>query len=332
MLSNAQHHLTYSESGRLAYMWFVTQDAGVASSGSLPPGLLHPPKILFDGPRTLGYDGPIPGAYPFWRDPAYWLSGIKPKLSLNEIFSALLQNLRGSYYSPYLHNYSGLVAGMVCGLWLSLKRAPDRPGKKALRVAVPLVWAGVGFMSYALVHVEQRYVGGFFLVLFVCAYAVLWLPFYASGTPLDNTVASTVLATVALSVLLPVVSSVPVWGARFASDIVGGRFFASYDDLHAAQELARMGLRPGDKLASVGPAFREYFLRVGRFRSVAEVPDDQVNLFWKLDGEGRARLFKQLSAAGIKAIVADGNSPRAELDTWTRLGTSRFYAHLLNAP
>jgi hypothetical protein len=287
---------------------------------------------LFDRPTVLGFDGPIPGTYPLWRDPAYWLSGIKPKFNLKQDFFVLLKNLRSGYYSPYLHDYSGLVAGMLCGLWLSLKRVPDRLWKAASRVAVPLVWASAGFMIYALLNVEQRYIGGFFLVFFVCAYSAVWLPPRASGEPPGHRASSLVLATVALSVLLPVVSSLPRWTARFASDVVRARFFASYDDLHAAEALDRMGLRPGDKLASVGAPFQEYFLRVGRFRCVAEVPNDQVNLFWQLDADGRAQLFKQLSAAGIKAIVAGGNSPRAELDTWTKLGTSNFYAHLLNAP
>jgi hypothetical protein len=194
--------------------------------------------------------------------------------------------------------------------------------KAASKLAVPIIWAAAGFMSYALLYVEPRYVGGFFLLLFVCAYSAVWLPLQASSNPHDHRASSLVLATVALSILLPLVSSVPKSAATF---------FAPDEHLQAAKALARMGLRSGDKLASVGAPYGEYFLRVGRFRCVAEVPDDQVSLFWQLDDVGRAQLFKQLSAAGIKAVVA-GNAPQMETDTWSELGSSGYYVHLLNAP
>jgi hypothetical protein len=331
-LSRTYGHPTYSESGRLTYAWFVAQDADVTWSGPIPQGLAHPPKILFERPTVLGYDGPIPGAYPLWRDPAYWLSGMNPKFHVIQDLSVLLKNLLGEYYFPYLRDYGGLVAGLLCGLWVSRKSAPDGLRKAASRVSVPVVWACAGFVSYALVYVEQRYLAGFFLVLVVCAYSAVWLPDRGGGPPASHRVSSVALAIVALSMTLPLVSSAPLTAAWFASDVLHGRYFASDDDLHAAETLAGMGLRPGDKLASIGAAFNESFLRVGRFRNVAEAPDDQVNLFWQLDGERRAQLFKRLSAAGIKAIVAGGNSPRAELDTWTKLGSSNYYARLLSTP
>jgi hypothetical protein len=93
-LSKAQGHLTFSESSRLAYIWFITGDAGLHWSSSLPSGLLHPPKILFDRPVVLGFDEPIPGTYPLWRDPAYWLSGIEVKSNLNKNITVFLRQFR----------------------------------------------------------------------------------------------------------------------------------------------------------------------------------------------------------------------------------------------
>ncbi len=62
-------------------------------------------------------------------------------------------------------------------------------------------------------------------------------------------------------------------------------------------------MRPGDRVAVIGPGIRAYRARLGRLRIVAEVPAWEEHEFWAADPQTRQAILDRFAAAGAKVVV-----------------------------
>ncbi len=87
-----------------------------------------------------------------------------------------------------------------------------------------------------------------------------------------------------------------------------------------------MGLQTGDSIAYVGTGLDAFFAHLARLRIIAEVPDTDVEQFWRMNPEAQAQLVQALRATGARAIVSEQTPPPgAALEGWERVGDSRHY-------
>ena len=158
VMSSRAGRLTFGDTGRLTYAWYVNnQDA--PSLGGVPPDARTPgtERIL---PGT-GITGDAPGTDPMWFDPERWNASLSPRWRARDQLETLAT--MGRFY---LETLAPL-------LFLSLVVAAAPPGSRrtAWRESwVVLVPAVAGMGGYALVLVTARYVmpfivGGALVVL-----------------------------------------------------------------------------------------------------------------------------------------------------------------------
>jgi hypothetical protein len=107
-----------------------------------------------------------------------------------------------------------------------------------------------------------------------------------------------------------------------------------------AAEMNRLGLRPGDRIASL-----EYSLygmstwaRLTRAKIVSEVyyapglDESAANDFWNYDPATQAKVIQALEKTGARVIVSRAVPPPRNALGWRRVGNSGYYAYWLSPP
>jgi hypothetical protein len=320
-LSKQKGRLTFGDSGKLNYAFMVSP--GVAQKnwqGQPPDGGVpkHPTRQLLDRPPVFEFAQPTGGTYPPWFDPSYWDDGALPTWRLRSQIRVLVQS--GRNYSQMLLPQLGLLAGIaIFILW------GGAPTRKAIVANWPLIAAGgLSIGLYSLVLVRERYVAGSFVLIFMAILSAIRLPKSPATLQVARYVTLAVMATILFSVGAGVLE-------RFYVSHTVYSYARPVDDIRAAEELQRMGIRPGDPVASIGDGVIQYWARLGKFTIVAEVfsPDaEQIN-FWSESWERRRMAYECLRRTGAKVTVVW--APPAGIDPgWKQIADTNYYVYVLN--
>jgi hypothetical protein len=153
-------------------------------------------------------------------------------------------------------------------------------------------WALVGCGMYSLVWAHWRYVGAFLLLLCLAAYRALIFR-------VERRMAVQVCAIALLVAMAPLALSA---ARALATTVKQFQHPVDEDYVAVAKNLQRMGLQPGDKLATIGNAGHPYFARYDRLRVIAQVED--ADEFWQLTPADAKRVEDRLASIGVKALMA----------------------------
>jgi len=298
VMSSRVGHLSTGGSGSLNYAWWVNKVPPYGGSirmemaildslytGKLDTsnGLTHPPRMLMEKPLILEFRSPVNGTYPLWYDPCYWNKGAEARFNLRQQMIALKENLLR--YGHAFIEMSTLFAGLLVLSLLRLNR--PMPGKPDRSRYWPLLWSLAAAAMYAFVHVEYRFLGGFFVLFWLAAYR------FMLGTS-EKGAEKAILAT--------------VLGSLVVSTIGGGELLhhttelKSPDYLRIAEGLRTLGIKPGDELATIGYTFDAYYAHAAGTRIIAQIPEAEE--FWGLSAAEREKVKEHLVSIGTKALVA----------------------------
>ena len=322
-LSSRAGKLSFGESGRLNYAWFATglqQYAGWTGGSPDVYGIPeHPPRTLMEKPLILEFDSPIKGTSPLWYDPSYWHAGTKVRFDLRQQIAAIRVTLL--VYKAIVIQTAGFFSGAVvlCILIAREKRLSYLP----LRQSWLVTWPLTAMSMYAFVHIESRFIGAFFVLL--------WLGIYGSLMfRLNRRVAVAICATVAGTVMIPFMLDLTATSARTVRDLVRS---PQPDYETVAVGLHNLGVQSGDRLAVVEDPFNVSYARYGRLRVVAEIPDK--NEFWNLSALQLKAVAERLTRIGVRAIVSKNRPDSSTVGNWRDVRVSdsvRFSILLLSEP
>ncbi len=331
-LSRQKGRLTFGDSGRLNYAWFVNgvphrHWQGDAGKNGVP---IHPTRRVLDSPPVYEFRTPIGGTYPFWYDPSYWYEGVRPHF---ELFGQLAQIARNGrlYWAMFsnIHARSLMHAGNVSlvasplllfGLLLCLALG-SRPRGLSIRDSwFLLIPSALALVLFSMVHVESRYIAAFAVIGYLAVLAPIRLP--AAAVPLLRN------AMVLLSFAACALVAVDLWRAHAIPDP------SENADSTLGQELQRMGILPGDRIASLNYSNRGASASAHRMEAsiVAEIysaggTDDEA-LFWNSDEATRSRVLHAFADAGAVAVLA--HNPPPEARDWITAGRTGYSVHLLD--
>ena len=173
---------------------------------------------------------------------------------------------------------------------------------------------------YLLVHIEARFMAAF-VVLF-------WLGLLSSVRLVDTPQARRLLACVTLAMLVPIMGTI---GALAVGKGYTALRYAIRKDSPAhiqwdvAESLHRMGVQPGDKVASIGRTFDANWAHLAQVKIVAEIPRRVEDEFWAANEAVRSQVLKTFGKTGAKLIVADRVPRYASTLGWEKIGHTGFY-------
>jgi hypothetical protein len=327
-LSREKGHLTWGDSAKLNYSWYVNHIPryhwqGTPARYGTPD---HPTKELFAEPPVYGFDGPHNSTYPVWYDPSYWNQGVRPVWDWKSILGQVSANL--PVYDGVIFGREAAVVVICLLLFLIGGR-----GEAALAdlgdywfLLIPVAAA---FGMYVVVHVEERMIASFVVLIWMALFATVRY----RDLPEIQRCASLAVAAVALLTLFTLAES--VFGEMF---VHGPREILSSSSRsfqwQIASDLHGMGLEPGDKVAWMRPsAFtpkQNYaWARLARVEIVAEVPGAQESQFWNDSPETRGKLFDAVSQTGAAAFVVTAMPSGFPDSGWQPLGKTGYWVHML---
>jgi hypothetical protein len=172
---------------------------------------------------------------------------------------------------------------------------------------------------FAIVHTEPRFVGGFLATGLLGLLLAVRVP---DGVESRRVVAVLLIAATVIVGLRVTVAT--------AADVLGRGFGTTNHDYDVAVALHDMGVRRGDRVATIGWAFDAYWARLAHLRIIAEVPTPEVADFWSLTPDGRQSVFEAFRRAGVRCLVTDWVPHTAAAERWRRIGRTNLFAYFLD--
>ncbi|WP_395066900.1 hypothetical protein [Paraburkholderia silvatlantica] len=315
---------TLGASGALNVPWHVNELPHLTNWQGGPAQFgrpIHPTSQLVAGLPAFGFGTPFRTTYPPYNDIAYWYKGFRSFFSLRLELIAMGRSLWS--LQQILRQHPSVVA-VAAAFLLCLARRPWRTAliKTMMRMWPLLLPTVAGFGTYFVVHVEDRYLSAFMMVLALVSCAPLMDLKLPSRRQLTAALVI-IYAAGALGEL--VLSDAPSFNAAFRR--------ADYHDdprWQLANALTASGLQPGDAVAVIrdsAPAVRVSWAYVSRLRIVAEFgalpyriePEDRnrfdrkdeplwpdySEIFWtQLSPQQREQVMTAFSQSGARAVVS----------------------------
>jgi 4-amino-4-deoxy-L-arabinose transferase-like glycosyltransferase len=347
-LSLSKHRLTFGDSGKLNYAWYVDGatyrhwqgeplggpvdvaprwTAGPVSSG-VPA---HPTRKILDSPPVFEFATPTGGTYPVWYDPSYWNEGLHAPFNLRQQVRKIFTNARFMYsillnvhvvqlfQNAHQHVLFSTVL-IICLLTLVFFGARPR-GSSLWLIVVPVMIPGVAaLVMYSLVYAEPRHLAPFIALLFTGSFAALGVS--ARRMPLRIVSGAVVLGFLATG-------GVGTVRTVYAATRVNA---SPSEDWQVVEGLRALGIREGARVGSLTYSNHDHvrWARLARAKIVAELFSGAYvtneDSFWKADQATQTKIIDALSRAGAQIIVSrrlpEGIPPPAG---WQRIGETRYF-------
>lgn len=329
-LSIEKGRLTFGESGRYNYAVHVDHVPYSHWQGETPGSgtPLHPDRQIFTRPATFEFATPLAGTYPAWTDPSYWYDGVRTPLNLRQSMARDVHFL-GAEISYLFELHGGFLATLFVMFYVGARR------RSVLRDIFAnwflLLPAVATLVMYAAVHLEPRYLGPFLAVFLLSFFFSVHLPESTESRRL----ASAAAVFIFLMFISPVQSTYSLHLKEFVRDMTGRSKPDPNSYQAMASEMSRLGLRPGDRVASLDYALwhTSTWARLARVQVIAEVyywptlADHDANDFWKADAETQEKIIQAFEKTGARVIISQRAPVPANAAGWQRVGGTDYYAY-----
>jgi hypothetical protein len=273
ILSRTVGHFTPGDAGRLNYAWFVngpeTKTWMKVSYGPAPLPF-YPGSIALDSPRVFRLPSIDGVTYAPWYDAARFDKRSHPALDLHAQLRQLAVNL------PVLKDQIlGAGAALLVPLLILVWYAPRASLRHFAATWFCTLPAAAVVGMYLLVHLVQRFVLGFSLLLWGAAWASVFVP---QGLQLLARRAILVGTFVFAAYMMP----------GLLHYVVSQRTESVGRDMVIAEAISQHGIAPGDAVASIGDGQEAYWAQLARLSVVAEVWSIDSVRFWSAQPAVRA--------------------------------------------
>jgi hypothetical protein len=313
-LSRAKGHLTFGETGKIAYLDQVRPSFG-HSRGGIPDSekLLHPIRELFDEPIVYEYDTTLAGTFPPWYDASYWHDGATIHFDLVRQLRAIARAIT-NYFRILSLEKEWIAGWLVLAIFASDWRTLAKRWFNLWFLWLP--WLAM-LALYALVLVEPRYVAVAMAIIWITLFAVLpW-----SRINVSQRLGMSVVLAIGITTGVALTREE---GPNLAACLRP----AQHVQWMVTKQLQGMNFAPGDRVAVLGhTTLADYWARMAGLRIVADVPLEALHSYWTASPERRAQISSSLSVLGVKGIVS-ASRPLLTVG-WQPLGDTGYYVQIL---
>jgi len=326
LISNEKGKLTIGEAATVTYVRHVLgipypHWQGDAEQNIYPT---HPSRVIHESPTVYEFGEPIGGTYPIALDPSYWYEGFRVPFNIKNLLIPLLPS-GIKYLELFLQKLGVLSACVVILYMMGVKEKRRLP--EVIRGWALVIPAAVAFGLYALVLVEDRYIGVFVTLFWVDILANIRLP----KVP-DNHIWLSVLSSVAavglfVNIILFNLDGFTRLNPSLESSLAEPSAPAA-SPLAVAQALQELGIQPGDKVGVIGYAYDSFWARLAKVQIAAELVDDDSETLWRGDEALMYSVLKAFEHTGVSAVVAEDVPSHAQLSNWHQIGGSNYHIYV----
>jgi hypothetical protein len=301
LLSKTIGHLTAGDSGRLNYAWFVngpetkTWERDSSAGAPLP---FYPGPVIFHSPRVFRIPSIDDVTYAPWYDATRFDTRSKPRLNFRDQLRQLAINLRYSRQA-LLGEGAALTVPLLIVVWYAPRESLRR---FAATWFCTLPALGI-FGMYLLVHLVERFVIGFSLLLWGAAWAVVVVPPGLQA-----------MARRAMLVGIAVFAAYSVPGLMHY--IVSKPAESVARDMIIAEQIPQFGLQSGDLVGVIGDGQEAYWAHFARLSIAAEVWRIDSTQFWSAAPAMQQAALRSMADSGAKAVVWRRDSEQPCLPGW----------------
>jgi hypothetical protein len=331
VLSSVKGSLTYGDTGKLMYAWHVNNVPHPHWQGEVPGAGTpkHPSIKIFESPPIYEFAKLAGGTYPVSFNPVYWYEGVKPHFELKGQIRVFLSSIE-YYFDLFFRQQGGLVAALLI-LYFLTRRGPSTNLQNVVRESGLAIVALLALGMYAVVHVQSRYIGAFVVLLWADLLAGIRLPASHEAHKLIAFVGA-----IMLSFLLINIAAFNLQGVRNLAGFGNADQIASSEKSvsraragDVADELHRLGIRSGDKIAVIGYGFDSFWARLARVQIVAEMFGWEADPFWLGDSSLQSKVVHAFAGTGAKAIIAERVPDYVSPNGWHRVRNSNYFIYVL---
>jgi hypothetical protein len=322
-LSIQRAKFTYGERATYDYAVSVNRVPFYHYQGNAAMPLAHPTRKIFDRPATFAFEQPFAATYPPQYDISYWYEGTKPRVQFLHELKVIGKNL----YWEFATLFFSLDGILLATLFLLLYETGRgwQILKDVLRYWFLLLPSLAMALLFASVFYLPEYLAASYVVLLVCL-------FFSAGFTVPK---SRLLSGVAVLQLVMLIGLVIFPSLLHAVDIhpfhSRANHRASYQQV--AEQAIEMGLKPGDKIASLNysneqMAMWAYLARVQIVAEVyyrADLLDGSSTNYWSVDPLTQKELMQKLAQTGARAVVTQDHPTGPDAARWLQMGTTGFY-------
>ncbi|MEP0918045.1 hypothetical protein NC981_14555 [Leptolyngbya sp. DQ-M1] len=329
-LSLSKGRLTFGDSGRLNYVWFINWHErtfynpssiehwqGKEPNSGIPK---HPVRQILDDPAAYEFATPVGGTYAPWTDASYWQEGIKPNFNLLQQLKVAGINL--VYY------WRLFLGGLLLSYWLLVYAGGYVRTSLQQLAARWFLWLPglAALVIYTLVidlraAPGSRYVAPFVVLIYAGVFSSVCLRY--SQTAKRLLISFLGIALIVMNIQIFANAALQV------QRIITGSETPIYSQV--VEELHQLGLRSGDSIAVIGRAHANssgYWARLGRIRIIADALN--ATRFWSVDAASRSKVLQAFEKTGAKAVFSgEAGIPINEIG-WQKLESGVGYIYFFN--
>jgi hypothetical protein len=323
MLSIRYGRFTFGESGRDTYLMDILGLPDIHWQGDQPGSgtPVHPTRRILRSPDVLEFAGPIPGTYPPWDDPAYWIAGAKMSFTIRQEWAGIVRSMK------YLARASWIVIPAVL-LLLGMRRGLLF-SRNAVSEFRSLWLVGGGIVAiYLPLLIELRYVSAALPILVIVAMAALERETEESRIPVSNLVVVMLLSCIVVEVG-PHVGQAALVLARTKGRVQDQNWLV-------AEEFERVGIPANTPVAAMDHFDTNHWsaARIGDWAALArvhvvsevfQIPYSAQTEFWRYPRDRQTEVLRVLARTGARIVVASGVPSEADTTGWTQIRDSRYY-------
>ncbi len=190
-----------------------------------------------------------------------------------------------------------------------------------------IVWPAAACLMYSMVLFNFRYVAPYLVLICLGAVALLLQPFRSATRSRALLAAALLLALAGAVRLRPAVHAAfrPGDGGPLTRE--EGRDNRT-SSAAVAQELARLGIRPGDEISVLGHSLDCYYARLAGVRIVAQIWEDPEQMSG-LSAPQVRQVLSQLKQIGVKALVSRSKPGFVNDEGWTAIPRTDVFVRML---
>jgi hypothetical protein len=326
-LSYQKHRLTFCDSGKLNYAWFVNgipPYAGWTGQPAESGTPVHAPRTLRESPLVLDFRTPVSGTLPIWYDPSYWWEGVRAPFSVRRQWTALFRPFKQVHSRQTILLVLAAALAPFCLLSFRVRQAIRGGGSQAW---ILIGWPAAVCLMHALLLFTYRFLIGYLVLACLGVVALLLRPFQAATRTRALFAAALLLALAGTARFRPIVQAAlrPDHGGPLTRE--EGRDNGP-SSAAVARELARLGIRPGDEIGALGHGFDCYYARLAGVRIVAQIWEDPDRI-QGLSAPEVGQILTELRQIGVKALVSRSKPGFVNDEGWVAVPRTDVYVRML---